>query len=1010
MTPTQVAARHPNSHDSEGQDTALVVVFVREAGRAAPLRFRTPAEGYSFSIDEDGAQPSLGRELGRLSLERSDQVDRARFSIVDGDPHGWFRLDPLTGVLSTAAPLDRERSQQLTLGVVANTLSFFARTSVTVTLRDVNDNAPSFAQPLVRLGVPESWPPGLELYVPDASDADDGVNAELEYALASGPAGLFAVEHGSGMLRLLQPVRLQAGKEFALEITVSDKGQPRLASRQKLVVTVKDVNDHTPTFERPSYETSLLELTNVNERFFTLRAWDADQGDNGRVSYEISEGNDEGRFGVFPDGTVYVKKALDREWRDLYALTVVARDHGEPPRSSAISLLVHVLDENDNAPAFDNSTFVFSLAENEPPDTHVVVHITDVNDNAPVFSRPNYRASVSEAASPGTTVARVSATDADEGRNGELLYAIAAGNEAGAFAIDEASGQLSLASPLDRETAGAYTLMVIARDTGAELQHTATATVLVQVLDENDNAPEFAPRALRADVPETTPIGYELHRFSATDRDLGLNGEVSFSIVSGNVKEAFKVDSTTGALFLDRPLDYEQQSVYQLNVTASDGGSPRQAVSVGFTVRVLDVNDNPPQFANVAIVRQIEEGLPLHTPVVTVTAVDRDAGANGKLTYAITSQEPPGAHFSVRQDSGVVFTAAEIDREFSDTFRLTLTATDQGSPSLSSHKTVTIIVEDVNDNTPTFVSVDAGILPEDSEKGYVIMKLEAVDADANANGQVTYELVDGDKSLFAVDRSTGELSLLRAVSRPAVSYSLAVQASDQAVPSQRKSSRVHLTVLGANKRSQPLPAFSAPHYSATVPENQPAGTSVLSVRAQGTPQGRVQYFLTSVRAAASGALAGRRFTVHRDSGLVTTAAALDREAGSDVFQLELLAVDASAKVPRTAKASLCSCVVLCLPNDHLLRPASAGVDAARPSTLPLVQPSLLPVCVRTCEAYLPLALEEESSDRCDEDDAGASHGDVVGPSLAFSAGALGRRSFTKGREASYAAAAGGRTT
>ncbi|KAK8767142.1 hypothetical protein V5799_006076 [Amblyomma americanum] len=978
LSSTQVAARHPNSHDSDGQDTALVVVFVREAGRPAPLRFRAPAEGYSFAIDEDGVQPSLGRELGRLSLERSDQVDRARFSIVDGDPLGWFRLDPLTGVLSTAAPLDRERSERLTLGVVANTLSFFARTSVTVTLRDVNDNAPRFSQPLVRLGVPESWPPGLELYVPDASDADDGVNAELEYALASGPAVLFSVEHSSGMLRLLQPVRLQAAKEFALELTVSDRGQPRLTSRQKLLVTVLDVNDHTPTFERPSYETSLLELTSVNERFFSLRAWDADQGENGRVSYDIREGNDEGRFGVFPDGTVYVKKALDREWRDLYALTVVARDHGEPPRSSAVSLLVHVLDENDNAPAFDNATFVFSLAENEPPDTHVgkltaedgdrgrnaelsfslasnendfvvdprtgfvrslryfdreklvsltghdsvtmdavvldsgitrlrgeakvVVRITDVNDNAPVFSRPIYRASVSEAAAPGTAVARVSATDADEGPNGDVLYAIAAGHEA--FAVDEASGQLSLAGRLDREAVGTYALLVIARDTGAELRHTATATVVVQVLDENDNAPEFAPGALRADVPETTPIGYELHRFSATDRDLGLNGEVSFSIASGNVKEAFKVDSVTGALFLDRPLDFEQQSVYQLNVTASDGGSPRQAVSVGFTVRVLDVNDNPPQFANVAIVRQIEEGLPLHTPVVTVTAVDRDAGANGKLTYAITSQEPPGMHFGVRQDSGVVFTAAEIDREFSDTFRLTLTATDQGNPSLSSHKTVTIIVEDVNDNAPTFVSVDAGILPEDSEKGYVIMKLEAVDADANANGQVTYELVEGDRSLFSVDRATGELSLLRAVTRPAVSYSLAVQASDQAVPSQRKSSRVHLTVLGANKRSQPLPAFSAPHYSATVPENQPAGTSVLAARAQGTPQGRVQYFLTSVRAAASGALAGRRFAVHRDSGLVTTAAPLDREAGSDVFQLELLAIDASAKVPRTAKASV----------------------------------------------------------------------------------------------------------
>lgn len=179
---------------------------------------------------------------------------------------------------------------------------------------------------------------------------------------------------------------------------------------------VEDVNDHTPTFERPSYETSLLELTPVNERFFTLRATDADSGDNGRVSYEITEGNQEGRFGVFPDGAVYVKKALDREWRDLYALTVRARDHGERPRWSAVSLLVHVLDENDNAPVFDNATFIFTLAENEPPDTHV---------------------------------GKLTAEDGDRGRNAELTFSLASNEND--FAVDPRTGFIRTLRYFDRE-------------------------------------------------------------------------------------------------------------------------------------------------------------------------------------------------------------------------------------------------------------------------------------------------------------------------------------------------------------------------------------------------------------------------------------------------------------------------------------------------------------------------------------------------------------------------------
>ncbi|XP_064481963.1 cadherin-related tumor suppressor-like [Ornithodoros turicata] len=969
-----VSATNPGDKESLNQQTALVVVFVRDPTKVIPLQF-VQRDGYQFVTDENA---SVGREIGRAALVRSGHVDRARFSIIGGDPLGWFRIDPLTGVVVTTAPIDREKRDRLTLDVVANTLAYFVRTSVTVTVTDLNDNAPEFKTPFQRISLPEGWPIGLELYAAEATDKDDGINSRIEYRLVSNPEEIFAVDKDTGMLKLQKPVRSQAGREFELEITATDLGSPPLSSRQQIVVIVEDENDHTPMFDRVSYETSILELTPVNDRFFSLLASDSDSGENGRVLYDIVEGNDDGKFGIFPDGTMYVRNPLDRESRDFYSLTVTARDNGTKPRSSAVSVVVHVVDENDNSPRFDNATFTFYIAENEPPDSYVgklsaedndrgrnaeltysissnqndfavdpktgflrtlhffdreklvevsghdyvvleavvldggitrlrgeakvIVHVTDVNDSAPKFLRASYKTTVSEAAPQRTHVVRISATDADDGPNGNVIYAIVAGNVDDSFVIDESTGQISLLKSLDREKTSSYELTVLARDTGVDVKHTSTATVNIQVLDENDNAPEFLVRLQKVEIPETTQVGYEIHRFVATDRDLGLNGEVSFAIASGNIKETFKIDSVSGVLFLDRPLDYEQQSSYLLNITASDGGSPRQLRTLPFVIKVLDVNDNPPQFANVAIVRQVEEGIPMNTPVVTVTAVDKDSKLNGKVVYTITNQEPPGSHFAVRPETGVIYTAANIDREFSDTFRLTVTATDQGFPKLSSEKTVTIIVEDINDNAPEFVSVDAGVLPEDSEKGYIVMSLSAADADANTNGLVTYDLLEGDTSLFSLDRNTGDLYLSRQVGRPAVTYSLTVQAIDEAVLSHRKSSRTVLTVLGSSKRTQGVPVFSASEYSGAVYENEPASTSVLTVRAQSDAEAQLEYYLTAVRA--DGAAVGQRFAIHRETGVVSTAAVLDREIDSDVYELEVHVIDTKATSPRTAKTKV----------------------------------------------------------------------------------------------------------
>ncbi|PNF42485.1 hypothetical protein B7P43_G08731, partial [Cryptotermes secundus] len=247
------------------------------------------------------------------------------------------------------------------------------------------------------------------------------------------------------------------------------------SSRHVVVVTVEDVNDHTPVFDHTSYETSLLESTPVNARFFALAATDADLGANGLVQYAITEGDADGKFGVFPDGYLYVKSSLDRENRDYYSLTVTARDHGDPARSSMVPVVVHVIDENDNAPEFTNSTFTFQLRENEPPDSFV---------------------------------GKLTATDRDMGRNAELTFSLA--NAQKDFAIDPKNGFIKTLHVFDREellqsTGQSYvTLEATVTDNGVT-RLSDKVKVNVYVTDENDNAPKFLRTPYKVQISEASP-------------------------------------------------------------------------------------------------------------------------------------------------------------------------------------------------------------------------------------------------------------------------------------------------------------------------------------------------------------------------------------------------------------------------------------------------------------------------------------------------------------------------
>ncbi|CAL4102728.1 unnamed protein product, partial [Meganyctiphanes norvegica] len=940
--------------------------------------------GYKFYIIEDSGKKevALGREVGVVSVVNPSSIGNVKYAIVEGDPERVFTIDEETGVILTARRVDREQAAVYNLLIVATMSSTYGHAWANISIEDINDNPPKFPVPNVKIYLAENSPIGHKVYLARAYDPDNGQNSKIIYTLSNNPDDFFTISKTRGMLYLNKPVKYGNGNTFHLEVIATDDGNEPLSSRLQVIIVIEDVNDHTPIFEHGSYETSLLESTPVNDRFFALTASDEDDGMNGFISYDITEGNKENKFGIFPDGYLYVKSKLDREAQDYFALTIVANDHGKPSRSSTVSVVIHIIDENDNPPSFTNTTFSFYLAENDPPDTYVGkltavdkdkgrnaeltysiathqhdfvidpksgfiktiryfdreqlvqisgeecismeaivqdngikrlkdkakinIYITDVNDNFPKFIRQPYHGQISEGATIGTQVIRISATDEDEGLNGDVVYTIVEGNKDGHFKVDGVTGQVTLARSLDRETVPKYTLTVAAADLGIPEGLTTTAILTVDVLDENDNAPEFTQSESDISIDETTPTGTILVQFQATDSDLGMNQDISFMIGGGNMQEAFKIDTKTGTLFLERPIDFEEKHIYRLNITAADGGSPRLTSTISFVVHVQDYNDNPPAFPNTASIRQIQEGIAINSSIITITAEDPDSGVNGNIKYSIRRQEPPGNLFAINEDNGAIYTLGDIDREYSDTFRLTVVAIDQAEPKetrLKAEKLVTIIVEDINDNAPLFVSMNAGLLPENSLSGHEIMKVEAHDLDANTNGRVTYELIGKHSEWFRLNHLTGSLELRREVVSPSVKYSITVRATDEAVQNQRKSSDAYITVLGVSA-AQIGPTFTQTIYTGTVYENSNIGTSVAAVEAHieaATTPGLLEYYVVNVTSG-SGTPMDRVFDVRQ--GIVTTTVSLDRETGPDTYIITVVAVDAKATKPSLSSAQI----------------------------------------------------------------------------------------------------------
>lgn len=327
------------------------------------------------------------------------------------------------------------------------------------------------------------------------------------------------------------------------------------------------------------------------------------------------------------------------------------------------------------------------------------------------------------------------------------------------FIINPSSAQITTREILDHESKAQYAFKVLAQDGGHPPRQTLK-TVEVIVEDQNETPPEFDNAHAFFRVQENTAPGTIVGHVTAHDADSGENGRISYYIVRGNLFGTFGVDTTSGAIFVSRPVDYEECASYSIQIRATDSNTVNPMSSIiNVNISIVDINDNAPTFEENPVVISIRENIPAGTHIYSFTVTDRDSGDEGKVFFEILSQSPDGDWFSIERETGFLRIDNVIDYEETQEISIVVKAEDQAknvSARLSTTISALILIQDVNDNTPVFQTRDEVYALEDEPIGYPVSHIVATDADAFDNGRVSYSIVNGnDDSHFSLDASTG---------------------------------------------------------------------------------------------------------------------------------------------------------------------------------------------------------------------------------------------------------------
>uniref|UniRef100_A0A3B4EXU6 Cadherin domain-containing protein n=1 Tax=Pundamilia nyererei TaxID=303518 RepID=A0A3B4EXU6_9CICH len=524
---------------------------------------------------------------------------------------------------------------------------------------------------------------------------------------------------------------------------------------------IQDVNDNAPQFNENLIKMEISESAEKGNRFSIEEAHDADISQNAVQRYSLHK-NDNFILAVDSNRVELVlQNKLDREKQKEINLLLTALDGGSPQRSGTVAIHVTVLDANDNAPEFSQAVYKASLPENCPLDT---------------------------------TVIKVSATDADEGVNGDVAYQFGhvSDNDINVFSIDSKTGEIKVTGVIDYEERSFFEMRVKAKD---GLGLTSYARVLIDVTDVNDNIPFIYLKTLTNPIPENVPPGTEVGIINVQDRDSEYNGQVRCSIQQGvpfklvpSIKNYYSLVSTG-------KLDRELVSDYNITITATDEGSPPLSSSKSVQLSVADINDNPPVFEEQSYNAYVSENNKPGSTLCSVSARDPDWRQNGTVVYSLLAGEVNGApvssYLSVNGDTGVIHAARSFDYEQFRSFKVHVMARDNGSPPLSSNVTVSVFISDVNDNSPQILypspkgnSFMTELVPKAAHGGSLVSKVIAVDADSGQNAWLSYHIFKStDPGLFTIGVHSGEIRTLRDISESdSMKQNLVVTVKDNGQP------------------------------------------------------------------------------------------------------------------------------------------------------------------------------------------------------------------------------------
>ena len=520
-------------------------------------------DNYSAILSEGAPEGTLVVQLIAVDID-SDAVTYKLTGLADG------RLEvTANGTILVSGELDREYLPQLQFFAFAiGGEGCIAVATVTITLTDVNDNAPIWFHPFIVAMIQENVDGSTLIATVQACDPDEGHSGTITYHLTDN-FDRFLINATTGELTAIVAFDREQMQLISVMVTARDNGTPQLSSQVEVLIEILDVNDNPPFFPYPYMFARVCENASIGQNILFIPAADRDTGSNAAVQFilESSEPND-GRYAVnISTGEVTLSKHIDYEevTHHLTALRISLVDMGMPAHRS-ISMAI------------------------------LEIRLLDSNDNRPIPSEASHDVALAEDVSVGSVVLVLTSTDRDSGSNAELTYSIACCSNVFSVITEGNNGLLTIASSLDYESTNMYQLEIVVSDKGRPPLG-SNIRVNANVSDVNDNPPQFSQSIYKISIPENVTSVSELIQVSAVDIDTGPGGMIdSYAILTSNEGGGyFTIDAMTGFIGLQgATFDREIVGQYLLTVIAIDRGNPLQLTgSALLLVTISDVNDSP---------------------------------------------------------------------------------------------------------------------------------------------------------------------------------------------------------------------------------------------------------------------------------------------------------------------------------------------------------------------------------------------------------------------------------